>query len=98
MAEAADNVNTREPLAEPAMDPIPPHRLARILHEGFENSDTKIEKGAMELTGKYMEIFVREAIARARFERADAKRGNILDGHLQVEDLEKLAPQLVLDF
>jgi hypothetical protein len=87
-----------EAISQPTMDPIPPNLLARILHEGFENSDTKIDKGAMELTGKYMEIFVREAIARARFERADAKRGNILDGHLQVEDLERLAPQLVLDF
>ena len=53
----------------------------------------------MELTGKYMEIFVREAIARARFERGDtATGGGITDGFLQVEDLERLAPQLILDF
>jgi hypothetical protein len=46
-----------------------------------------------------MEIFVREALARAKYERArSARNDGISDGFLQVEDLEKLAPQLVLDF
>lgn len=69
-----------------------------------------------------METFVREALARAAFERSEASgegrardflevrqvlrsamRGRGLgDGKLigvgQVEDLEKLAPQLLLDF
>lgn len=53
----------------------------------------------MNLVGKYMEIFVREAFARAKNEReTSVKGGGISDGFLQVEDLEKLAPQLVLDF
>jgi hypothetical protein len=30
--------------------------------------------------------------------KASAKDGGAIDGFLQVEDLEKLAPQLVLDF
>ncbi|OCK81619.1 hypothetical protein K432DRAFT_350681 [Lepidopterella palustris CBS 459.81] len=78
---------------------IPPNLLARLLHEGFEDKDMKIQKEAMSVVGKYMETFVREAIARAAFEREDAERGGgISDGFLQVEDLEKLAPQLVLDF
>lgn len=89
----------RPPPATPqtSANPIPQALLARLLHEGFEDKGTQIQKGAMELTAKYMEIFVREAIARARFERSDAQRGGN-DGFLQVEDLERLAPQLLLDF
>lgn len=63
-----------------------------------------------------METFVREAIARAAYERGGEGRGDgflevcVSDGRWewgedeglmrfsQVEDLEKLAPQLVLDF
>ena len=47
-----------------------------------------------------MEIFVREAMARAAFIRVDIeeKRGGQGDGFLEVEDLEVLAPQLLLDF
>ncbi|KAF9695447.1 hypothetical protein EKO04_006539 [Ascochyta lentis] len=79
--------------------PIPAPLLARLLHENFEDPNTQIQKGAMTLTGRYMEIFVREALARAKHERArSARNDGILDGFLQVEDLEKLAPQLVLDF
>ncbi|KAF2124839.1 hypothetical protein P153DRAFT_361004 [Dothidotthia symphoricarpi CBS 119687] len=79
--------------------PIPAPLLARLLHENFEDSNTQIQKGAMNLVGKYMEIFVREALARAKHERENsAKEGGVYDGFCQVEDLEKLAPQLVLDF
>ncbi|KAJ4362655.1 hypothetical protein N0V95_001363 [Ascochyta clinopodiicola] len=79
--------------------PIPAPLLARLLHENFEDANTQIQKGAMTLTGRYMEIFVREALARAKHERArSARNDGISDGFLQVEDLEKLAPQLVLDF
>ncbi|KAF2740815.1 hypothetical protein EJ04DRAFT_424334 [Polyplosphaeria fusca] len=83
---------------EATRDPIPANLLIRLLYEGFEDQNTQIQKGAMELVGHYMNIFVREAIARARFERRGAGKGGISDGFLQVEDLEKLAPQLVLDF
>ena len=78
--------------------PIPLPLLARLLQEGFTDKTTKIEKGALELTSKYMETFVREALARAEFERTGKEGGGISDGFLQVEDLEKLAPQLILDF
>jgi hypothetical protein len=91
--------NARPPPALPADNPIPAPLLARLLYENFEDPNTQIQKGAMNLVGKYMEIFVREAFARAKNERElSAKAGGISDGFLQVEDLEKLAPQLVLDF
>jgi hypothetical protein len=83
----------------PEEDIIPRNLLQRLLHEGFDDKDMGIQRGAMELTAKYMNTFVREAIARAQFERGDmAKTGDIMDGYLQVEDLERLTPQLVLDF
>jgi hypothetical protein len=91
--------NARPAPALPADNPIPAPLLARLLYENFEDPNTQIQKGAMNLVGKYMEIFVREAFARAQNERElSAKAGGISDGFLQVEDLEKLAPQLVLDF
>jgi len=46
--------------------------------------------------GRYMETFVREALARAAWARDEGGGGG--GGDLEVEDLERLAPQLVLDF
>lgn len=68
---------------------IPADLLTRLLHEFFEKDGTRISKGANEAVAKYMDIFVREAIARAAVE----KEG----GFLEVDDLEKIAPQLLLD-
>lgn len=45
-----------------------------------------------------METFVREALARAAYERSNAEGGAAGRDFLEVEDLEKLAPQLLLDF
>ncbi|PVH99681.1 hypothetical protein DM02DRAFT_656157 [Periconia macrospinosa] len=102
MEDALDE-NSRAPpppaslqLSEP---PVPAALLARLLHEHFEDKNTQIQKGAMDLFGNYISIFVREAIARAKSERDNAAKGGVRsEGFLQVEDLEKLAPQLVLDF
>ncbi|KAF1844284.1 uncharacterized protein K460DRAFT_287017 [Cucurbitaria berberidis CBS 394.84] len=97
-APIRDNTRPATNLA-PIAPPIPAPLLARLLYENFEDPNTQIQKGAMNLVGKYMEIFVREAFARAKNERqSSVKGGGISDGFLQVEDLEKLAPQLVLDF
>ncbi|KAF1947539.1 hypothetical protein EJ02DRAFT_417714 [Clathrospora elynae] len=83
-------------LAEPV---VPRPLLARLLLENFDDPDMQIQTGAMKLVGKYVDIFVTEAFLRSKDERkASAKEGGIVDGFLQVEDLEKLAPQLVLDF
>lgn len=62
---------------------------------------------ARAVAGKYMETFVREAIARAAHERHESRIGTangkdgggiMADDFLEVEDLEKGAPQLILDF
>ncbi|KAI1636172.1 CENP-S associating centromere protein X-domain-containing protein [Biscogniauxia mediterranea] len=68
---------------------IPPELLTRILHEFFEKDSTRISKDANAAVAKYMDIFVREAIARTAVEKES--------GFLEVEDLEKVAPQLLLD-
>ncbi|KAK2020646.1 hypothetical protein LX32DRAFT_688206 [Colletotrichum zoysiae] len=69
---------------------IPPELLTRLLHEFFEKDDTRLSKDANAAAGKYMDVFVREAIARCIHERPG--------GFLEVEDLEKIAPQLLMDF
>lgn len=71
-----------------------------MLHEGLEDKEVRIGKEAMAVTQKYVETFVREALARAMIGRQTEEEslGGAGDGFLQVEDLEKLAPQLLLDF
>ncbi|KAL8901614.1 MAG: hypothetical protein Q9207_005110 [Kuettlingeria erythrocarpa] len=100
-------ISTSETVEAPSgtQDPppaIPPKLLTRLLHHHLEEKEggiTRIGKDANALVGTYMETFVREAIARAAFERSLADEGaGMGDGFLEVEDLEKLAPQLLLDF
>ncbi|CAG7988807.1 unnamed protein product [Penicillium olsonii] len=90
-----EDVNSSDPK-------IPPKLLTRLLHEHFQNDKTKIAKDANNVVAKYVDVFVREAIARAAFERAETNNNadtrRIGDGFLEVEDLEKMAPQLTMDF
>jgi hypothetical protein len=51
---------------------IPPALLTTLLHQ-FMSDEMRISKGADKAVGKYMETFVREAVARAAFERAGEK-------------------------
>lgn len=84
------------------MEGIPPDLLTRLLHENFKEGGTRLSKDASAAVGRYMETFVREALARAAFARVEIEqeRGGrgAGDGFLEVEDLEVLAPQLLLDF
>ena len=68
---------------------IPAELLTRLLHEFFAKDATRISRDANAAAGKYFDIFVREAIARAAVEKDG--------GFLEVEDLEKVSPQLLLD-
>lgn len=88
---------------------IPPDLLTRILAEFFEKDGTKITKDANTAVAKYMDIFVKEAIARAAAERGSGflevcwlVPSFVLSVWLtmtsaKVEDLEKIAPQLLFD-
>ncbi|KAJ5167481.1 uncharacterized protein N7482_006262 [Penicillium canariense] len=81
---------------------IPPKLLTRLLHHHFKNEKTKVAKDANAVVAKYVDVFVREAIARAAYERVETDgagdRRGAGDGFLEVEDLEKMAPQLTMDF
>ncbi|EFQ31605.1 hypothetical protein CGRA01v4_01430 [Colletotrichum graminicola] len=84
------NEDEDEEDADAPENTIPPELLTRLLHEFFEKDDTRLSKDANAAAGKYMDVFVREAIARCIHERPG--------GFLEVEDLEKIAPQLLMDF
>jgi hypothetical protein len=86
---------------DPDAPAIPRNLLIRILHENFEDKNLKINKEAMSVMESYVKVFVKEAIARSRQEtkaKADKAGDMTGDDWLQVEDLEKIAPQLMLDF
>lgn len=52
---------------------IPPVLLTKLLHYHFKDDNMRIGKEAGGVVGKYMETFIREAIARAGFERAEVE-------------------------
>lgn len=64
---------------------IPPELLTKLLHENFKHEGTRISNEATPAVGKYMETFVREAIARAAHMRMEleAQTGGG-DGFLEV--------------
>lgn len=67
---------------------IPPKLLTRLLHHHFQNEKTKVAKDANAVVAKYVDVFVREAIARAAYERAETDGAggttSIVDGFLEV--------------
>ncbi|KAJ5642423.1 hypothetical protein N7490_006423 [Penicillium lividum] len=81
---------------------IHPKLLTALFHHFFKNDKTRISKDADALMAKYMDLFVREAIARGKLERdlVNESKGRTgpADNFIEVEDLETLAPWLVMDF
>lgn len=91
------------PLSQSAKIPmIPQPLLLRLLHESFADKSTRIDKHAIQVLQKYMEVFVRETIARAALaKREAAERGEVDEmdkAWLELEDLEKVAPGMLLEF
>lgn len=97
-AAVADPVAVMED--DPEDHAIPRALITRIIHQGLNDKNMKISKEAVGAMEMYTKIFVKEAIARSKQSSSDNTDGvpGIDDGWLQVEDLEKIAPQLVLDF
>ena len=89
-------------MVEPAEEEhIPETLISRLLHENFREDGTRMTKESVVAVTKYMEIFVREAIARAEKEARTKQEESGMgfgDVFLEVEDLERQAPQLLLDF
>ncbi|KAL0635266.1 hypothetical protein Q9L58_005751 [Maublancomyces gigas] len=81
---------------------LPPQLLQRLLQEFFEEKKTRISRPALNATGEYTKTFIREAIWRATAIRKEREQdpGSVrnMSAFLEVEDLEKLSPQLLLDF
>ncbi|KAF8539624.1 centromere protein X [Trichophaea hybrida] len=86
---------------------IPPELLQRLVQEFVEDKDTRISQPALEVLGKYFETFIREAVWRAAAIRKETDKPDVEGSKrvvgggtvfLEVEDLEKVAPQLLLDF
>lgn len=48
---------------------IPPELLTRIVHQFFEQEGTRVTRDANAAVARYVDVFVREAIARAAAER-----------------------------
>lgn len=86
---------------ENAIPPIPRNLFTRIVHENLVDKSVKIGKDANELLGCYIDVFIREAVARAKEEKVatdgtDARADQ--EVWLDVVDLEKAVPGLLLDF
>lgn len=67
---------------------IPPKLLTKLLHHHFQSEKTKVAKDANAAVAKYVDVFVREAIARAAYERAETDGAggvrSVGDGFLEV--------------
>lgn len=87
---------------EPSTSAIPHQLVHKLLAYHFEKKEkTKITVDARDLVTKYLEVFVREAIMRSAFEKDErhTREGGGAGGDfLEVEDLERAAVQLCLDF
>lgn len=87
-SESSDHVpSPKDPDPPPT---IPPKLLTKLVHHHFEKEKTRIGKDASALVGKYMETFVREAIARAECERSNAEAGGVGRHFLEVRNLRHL--------
>lgn len=76
---ANQTINIEEEQAEPEKS-IPKALLTRLLHEYFAKEATRLSRDANTAVGKYVDIFVREAIARTAVE----KPGGFLEVRLLV--------------
>ena len=79
---ATESIGTQDPPLT-----IPPALLTRLLHHHLQDDGCRIGKDANGVIGKYVETFVKEAIARAAFERSEAGRTGIDGRFLEVSRL-----------
>jgi centromere protein X len=73
--DTAEEEAEEEEEEEERKESIPPELLTRLLHECFKEEGTRIRSDASVAVGRYMETFVREALARAAFLRAEMDGG-----------------------
>ena len=67
--EQQEEEEDEEEDGEDAPAQIPPDLLTRLLHEFFERDGTRISRDANAAVARYMDVFVRETIARTAVEK-----------------------------
>jgi hypothetical protein len=104
LAEVVNSSSLRKgpALSEPAISLPLIHRVMQSHFTGPEK--TSISSDARALVGKYVEIFVKEGIRRCVDEKKEreanggATAAGVDNGWLELEDLERVATQLCMDF
>ncbi|XP_048220971.1 centromere protein X isoform X2 [Perognathus longimembris pacificus] len=71
---------------------FPKELVSRLLHLHFKDSKTKVSGDALQLLAELLKIFVMAAVRGIR--QAQAEDAALVD----VDQLEKVLPQLLLDF
>jgi hypothetical protein len=92
---------TEERNDNPPLPATYPTKLVnRIMQESFANPNTRINADALAVVAEYLRLYTREAIWRAGQEREKngTVAGMLTRGVLEVEDLERIAGPLNLDF
>jgi len=103
-AVAEQTTQEQTPFDADEVQELPPALLARLVHENFDDKTIRMSKPANEVLKRYMNIFMREAVARAaegKKERLGVGKGGMATDEeiwLDVEDLEKVTGGLLLDF
>jgi hypothetical protein len=98
-ATSHENEDPAGPSLSDGSPAIPQPLLIRLLHENFADKTTKIDKHAIKVLQKYFEVFVREAIMRTALQKKEDGGTSELDAAwLELEDLEKVAAAMLLDF
>jgi hypothetical protein len=104
LAEITHNGKSASDTASEPTIPLP--LIHRIMQSHFSRPEkTSISADARVLAGKYIEIFVKEGIRRCVDEKKEREKsgtagaGAAVDcGWLELEDLERVATQLCMDF
>ncbi|KIV81448.1 hypothetical protein PV11_03637 [Exophiala sideris] len=99
LAEVTHNDKSASDTSEPTITlPL----IHRIMQSHFTRPEkTSISADARILVGKYVDIFVKEGIRRCvdeKKEREQAAGASVDSGWLELEDLERVATQLCMDF
>lgn len=78
---------------------VPTPLLLRLLHEKFASPTTQITVPALDVVRAYLEVFLREVIARAALSKRE-RPGVAEDDRkwLELEDLERVVVGVVMDF
>ncbi|KAK4943394.1 hypothetical protein LTR10_017068 [Elasticomyces elasticus] len=99
LAEVTHNDKSASDTSEPTITlPL----IHRIMQSHFTRPEkTSISSDARILVGKYIDIFVKEGIRRCVDEKKEREQGvgaSVDSGWLELEDLERVATQLCMDF